>query len=112
MPVLLKLAPMDFSGTTIMACFSPWLCSLSSAINISAHGLAGRRWRLDQQVLLIPPLVRYLSVLFSLMSKGFFQLLDFLQIRSICGFSLGNTPLLIEELITLMSNFFHILTAD
>src|SRR5690606_41196012 len=34
---LLKLAPMDFSGTTMMACFKPWLCSLSSAINIRAR---------------------------------------------------------------------------
>ncbi|MNY64453.1 hypothetical protein D3C86_2015720 [compost metagenome] len=33
----LKLAPMDFSGTTIMACFKPWLLSLSSATNISAR---------------------------------------------------------------------------
>ena len=30
---------MDRSGTTTMACFKPWLCSLSSAINISARDL-------------------------------------------------------------------------
>jgi hypothetical protein len=32
-----KLAPMDFSGTTMMACFKPWFLSLSSAMNISAR---------------------------------------------------------------------------
>jgi hypothetical protein len=33
----LKLDPIDFSGTTTIACLSPWLCSLSSAMNISAR---------------------------------------------------------------------------
>lgn len=33
----LKLAPMDFSGTTIMACLIPWFSSLSSAMNIRAR---------------------------------------------------------------------------
>src|SRR5690606_29714435 len=33
----LKLAPMDFSGTTIIACLMFWLWSLSRAINISAR---------------------------------------------------------------------------
>ena len=32
-----KLAPMVFSGTTMIACLSPCLCSLSSAMNISAR---------------------------------------------------------------------------
>src|SRR5690606_36444801 len=32
-----KLDPIDFSGTTMMACFSPCLASLSSAMNIRAR---------------------------------------------------------------------------
>ena len=32
-----KLAPIDFSGTTMMACLSFWFASLSSAMNISAR---------------------------------------------------------------------------
>ncbi len=34
-----KLPPMERSGTTIMACLTPWLLSLSNAINISARDL-------------------------------------------------------------------------
>ena len=33
----LKLAPMDFSGTTTMACLRPWLANLSKAMNIRAR---------------------------------------------------------------------------
>ena len=32
-----KLAPIDFSGTTMIACLRPWFCSLSSAMNMSAR---------------------------------------------------------------------------
>src|SRR5690606_30879254 len=32
-----KLEPMDFSGTTMMACLSPWFLSLSNAMNMRAR---------------------------------------------------------------------------
>ncbi len=53
----------------------------------------------------------YLSMLFTLMFEVLFQLFDFLQIRSIRCLGFRNTPLLIEDLITLTSNLFHVLAA-
>jgi hypothetical protein len=35
--LVVEAGPMDFSGTTMMACLMPWFLSLSSATNISAR---------------------------------------------------------------------------
>ena len=45
----------SFSGTTMIACRTPWWRSLSSATNISARLLPRGGRRLDEQVLLAPP---------------------------------------------------------
>jgi hypothetical protein len=45
-----KLAPMDRSGTMMIACLRPWFASLSSAMKISAQLFPEAGGRLDQQI--------------------------------------------------------------
>ena len=52
-----KLAPIVFSGTTMIACFSPWLACLSSAMNISARLLPEAGGDLMSKILLAAFLV-------------------------------------------------------
>ena len=56
--------------------------------------------------------MRYLSGLLALVFEVLFQLFDFLQVSGIGGLGLCNLPLLVENLITLTGDPFHVLAAD